>query len=354
MEIQQNYSLKHHNTFRVDVNARYFAEASSIADITKAFESVPTNDHHILGDGSNTLFTHDLDGLVLKYIKEGITVIEETKEYVILEVQGGHDWHALVTWSVEQGYGGIENLALIPGTVGASPVQNIAAYGQNLADTFLSLTALHLQSGTIKEFSRDECQFGYRDSIFKQTLKGQYLITSIRIKLSKQPDLETSYFEKQRNRESIMQELEQYATAPYSVKDVYNAVINIRTRKLPSVEETPTVGSFFVNPTISREKLAELQAVIPDLQYYPVEQLTYSNNPSDESEFVKIAAARLIDELGWRGKKVGNCWMYEKHALIPVHNGMATGEEIHRFTTMIKTDVFNHYGVELHSEVNII
>lgn len=360
MRIQENFSLKHLNSFRVDARARYFAEIESVNKLQKLLtDPSPTKlPKFVLGDGTNTLFTQDFDGLVIKIAIPGRRIVDETDETVTVEVGAGENWHATVTWIVDHNWGGVENLALIPGTVGAAPVQNIAAYGQNLVDVFESLDAVDLQTGQTRTFTRVDCEFGYRSSIFKRELKDRFVIAQVRLKLRKHGPLTTDYHSMWVKYESIEQELAQTATPPYSIRDAYQAVINIRTRQLPDVTTTPTVGSFFVNPIVSHQQLTNLQQQIPELQSYPIDQLHYPkfDDPAvNQANYIKVPAGRLLDHLGWRGKKSTNdhVQVWDKHALIIVTNGQASGQEILEFSQKMQDDVRKNFGIELESEVNL-
>ncbi len=361
MNIHKNFSLKPFNTFRIDVKAKYFFDFEQIDDLLKIIKANQddfiTSNKLVLGGGSNVLFTQNFDGFVIKPNLKGITVIKETDTDVWIKSACSELWHDLVTFSVDKNLHGIENMALIPGTVGAAPIQNIAAYGQNLVDTFYELEAINLSTGEIKIFQKDECEFAYRDSIFKNQLKNQYLVISVTLKLSKITSLDTSYFQMHVSNDSIKAELAAIAKEPYGVKDVYQAVINIRTRKLPDPNVSPNIGSFFLNPLVSKKKLVELQRKIVELQFYPPDQLTYKelNDPEFvKDDFVKLPAGRLLDELGWRGKWIGNVGTHDKQALLIVTNGKATGAEIIDFANQMKQSVKDAYGIELQSEVNII
>ncbi|MHA2055300.1 MAG: UDP-N-acetylmuramate dehydrogenase [Candidatus Hodarchaeales archaeon] len=359
MRILKNKSLKNLNTLKVNVNAKYFVEVESDDELKEAILFVKSKrlKIFILGSGSNILFTKDFDGLVIKNSIKGKRITHQTDKYIHLQAGGGEDWHNLVNWTVGKGYGGVENLALIPGTVGAAPVQNIAAYGQNFSDVFVSLEAVNISNGESERFYNKECEFGYRSSIFKKHSKNKYAVKLVTIQLNKQPKLATSYYMTGISYASIKGELEKNAKKPYEVKDVYNAVVNIRREKLPDWKKTPTVGSFFLNPVISIKKLKELQKKIGALQYYPLDQLYYPKLKEidlNKQGYVKVPAGRLLDELGWRGRKVGNCWMYDRHALVLVHNGKANGKEILKFSKIVQKDCYKHFGIHLETEVSII
>ncbi|MCA9389975.1 UDP-N-acetylmuramate dehydrogenase [candidate division WWE3 bacterium] len=359
MKVLENAPLKSFNTFWINVTAKYLITIDSESDI---IEVVKDDRYHnlskfILGGGSNTLFTDDYEGIVLRNRIMGKHVFEETDREVVLSIGAGEDWHEFVTYAVENGWSGIENLALIPGTVGGAPVQNIAAYGENFEDVFHSLDYIDLSTGEKITFNKEDCKFGYRDSIFKNELKGKAFVTNVRIRLSKEGTLETSYFSIGRRYDSVQSELEAIAKEPYSIKDVYQAVINIRSRKLLDPKDAPTVGSFFINPIITRQKYEELLKVDPEMQAYPIDQLTYvkMDNPDfSQDEYVKIPVGRLLDISGWIGKKIGNCMVHDQWASIITHNGNATGQEMLAFISTIQKDIQGRYGIDLKSEVSIV
>lgn len=358
IRVQNDFSLRRFNTLRLDVKAKHFCRISEVADLVwllsqPKYRSLP---FLLLGEGSNLLFVRDFAGTVAKMEISGIEEISKNKDRLLLAVGAGENWHKLVSFTVSRGWGGIENLALIPGTVGAAPVQNLAAYGQCLADVFVSLEALDLKTLKMKTFTKSDCRFGYRQSVFKNKLRGRYAITRVIIALSKTGKLETSYYSQGLRHDSIQAELTKFAKPPYRPKDVFSAVIRLRRQKLPDVDKIPSAGSFFLNPVVSSGKLAHLQTKVKELQYYPIDQLTYlqpSRRPF-RRQSVKIAAGRLLDELGWRGKQLGNVSVYPKHALVITHNGQATGKEILRFAGKIQQDCYRRFGVKLELEVNVI
>ncbi len=359
MKIKENYNLKDRNAFRIDVKARYFVEVTSEKNIVGIISN-PKLKHlpkFILGNGSNTLFVKNFDGLVIKVAIVGRKIIKEKSDHILLEANAGENWHELVSFAVDNGWGGIENLALIPGTVGAAVVQNIAAYGENFSNVFYSLDAIDLETGVTKQFMPEECEFGYRNSVFKNNPKNKYLVIKVRLKLSKHPQIETSYYQVGISHDSIKQELKKFAVEPYTIKDIYNAVVSIRTKKLPNEKIVPNAGSFFLNPVISLAKYKELASEVSELQCYPKDQLYYKNLDDaflKNENLVKVAAGRLLQEIGWLGKWKGNCGIHDKHALIIVANGKASGKEIFNFAQIVKRDFFNHYGIPLESEVQIV
>ena len=241
--------------------------------------------------------------------------------------------------------------------MGAAPVQNIAAYGENFSDVFESLDAFNTETGKIEEFNKTECKFGYRESVFKKELKGKYIILRVRLQLSTNPQIETSYYQIGITHDSVKDELQKIAKPPYGIKDVYQAVVSIRKRKLPDPNQIPNVGSFFLNAIVSRGKYEELKKEDPELQCYPTDKLYYKNmdDPAlQKEEFVKVATGRLLQNLGWLGKWIGNVGIHDKHSLVLVTNGMATGEEVVQFSEMVKQNCFDKYGIKLETEVNLI
>ncbi len=326
--------LKPFNTFGVSVQASNFStikEESEIAKLPPKFM--------VLGEGANVLFTKDIDIPVVKNELKGIKRIDETT----FEVASGENWQEFVMMSVEQGLSGVENLALIPGTVGAAAVGNIAAYGQNFGEVVESVKVF-----PDRIINAEECNFTYRNS----DLKG-FFVTSVTIKLSKTAKFDTNYYGS-KPYESLKSELRE---PPYSPKDIAEAVVRLRMKKLPDWHKVGTAGSFFKNPFVSKEKFEELKLIMPDLQAYPVDKMLYPN-PDDpvfqKVDQVKIPAARLLDELGWRGKRIGNVGTFEKQALVIVNYGGATGMEILEFSQKMQEDMKKNFGIELESEVKII
>ncbi len=356
--ILENASLLPYNTFRVHVSARYFAQPSSTQELQETLKDsiVQGNKIFVLGGGSNTLFVNDFDGLVVQPLIKGIEIIEETDSTVTLRVGAGEDWHRFVMYVVERGWSGIENLAYIPGSVGGAPVQNIAAYGQTFEDVLVSVEALDLQNGSLKAFSKAETEPAYRSSIFKTKLQDRYVVTSVTMQLSKIPDFDTHYHGRY-SYESLQTWLDQVAKPPYTPKAIADAIILQRKAKLPEVSEYGTCGSFFVNPFVTVEKFHELEKEVPELQHYPITKMEYDRidwHNTGQDQIVKIPTGRLLEELGWKGKWIGNVGTFDKHALIIVTKGEASGQEILDFADQMKQSVKDAFDVDLVSEVRIV
>ena len=335
MTITENISLKPYNTFGIDVSAPKMLVIQQEADILD-FIASQEKDFLILGGGSNLLFTQDVKSIVLKNELKGVKLVSETKDEVYVKVGAGESWHKVVLHCVATNWGGLENLSHIPGSVGAAPIQNIGAYGVELKDVFQELEAIHLVTGEKKVFSLEDCEFGYRDSVFKQALKGQYFITSVTFCLQKKPILNTAYGD-------IEKELKKMPDKEYSIRDVSNAVIAIRQSKLPNPAELGNAGSFFKNPTISLKQFQRLRGEFPTMPSYPISE-----------NLIKIPAAWLIQQAGWKGKRLGNYGVHEKQSLILVNYGGASGQEIYQLSTDILASVKYIFGVELEREVNVV
>lgn len=334
--IQSNFDLRELNTFGLHCNAKRFARFKSVAELRTILEERNNDPLLILGGGSNILFTRDFDGLVLKNEIDGFEVVESSDDWAIVESGGGVVWHSFVLRCIQEGLGGIENLSLIPGSVGASPMQNIGAYGIEIKDVFESLKALHIDSGEIHTFDHEQCQFGYRESVFKRALKGQYIILSVRYKLSKRNHrLNTSYG-------AIESELEAMNVSNPTIQDVSNAVIRIRQSKLPNPAEIGNAGSFFKNPVVSDDVVASIKKSHESFPHYPAPNGT------------KLAAGWLIDQAGWKGKTFGSYGVHKNQALVLVNYGESDGQDIYNLSENIIQDIKNRFGVELEREVNIL
>jgi UDP-N-acetylmuramate dehydrogenase len=333
------YSLRAYNTFGIEAEARQFVEISSIdqyVSLRKSGEYAHLP-HLFLGGGSNVLLTKAQEALVVKISIPGITVINEDAEFVWLKGGAGVVWDEMVQYTVNQGWSGLENLSLIPGTVGAAPMQNIGAYGAEIKDTFESLEALNLQSLELEVFDAKACAFGYRESFFKRAGKGQYLISSVTFKLSKKPSVKTSYG-------AIQEVLASKGITQPSIREVADAVIEIRQSKLPDPKEIGNSGSFFKNPTVSASEALRLMAEFPGIPNYPVEG----------SSDVKFPAGWFIEKAGWKGFRRGDAGVHAKQALVLVNYGEATGGEILVLSEEIKQSIKEKFGVALETEVNIL
>lgn len=338
MEILKDHSLKPFNTFGIDVKAKHFVVVKNVEELRKVLQSEPAkvNDLLVLGGGSNMLLTNDLDKLVIKLEIEGIDLEKEEDEYVWVASGGGVVWHDLVLHTLSKGWFGLENLSLIPGSVGASPIQNIGAYGVEIKDRFAYLEALNIETLELKTFHAEECRFGYRESVFKQELKGQFIITKVVYRLSKKATLNTGYG-------AIVQQLSEMGISDPGPIDVSKAVIAIRQSKLPDPKEIGNSGSFFKNPVVKKSLVEQIRTKYPEMPSYPVDEKTE-----------KLAAGWLIEQTGWKGKTIGNYGVHKKQALVLVNYGGATGEQIYELSSQIIASVKKEFGVTLEREVNII
>ena len=338
MLIHQDYSLKRLHTFGIDVKAKLFAEIFSDEDLFEIVsdKKLMAEPKFILGGGSNILFTKNFDGLVIKVSLPGIKKVGENEKYALIEAGAGEVWDKLVTFCVSNNFGGIENLALIPGSVGAAPIQNIGAYGQELSDTIESLKGIFIEDGTVKSFSKSDCNFSYRNSIFKKDLKNKFIITSLRLKLNKNPIINLTY-------KQVEDEIQNLKISNPTITDLSKLVANIRRSKLPHPDEIGNAGSFFKNPVVHYQKYLELVESHPGIISYDVDK-----------NFKKIAAGWLIENCGWKGRRIGNVGTHQKHALIIVNYGDATGDEVLDFSIRIIQAVELKFGIRLENEVNII
>ncbi|MFM2207264.1 MAG: UDP-N-acetylmuramate dehydrogenase [Bacteroidota bacterium] len=337
-EIASNVSLRPYNSFGLSVRADRLIVISYPEDIRQLVMHGDLRNTQVLvlGGGSNILFTRDFNGTVLLNRIGGIQIVHEDADHVHLKAGAGVNWHEFVSHTVDHGWGGLENLSLIPGTVGAAPIQNIGAYGVELKDTFLELEAIDLQDGSLVNFSRTDCAFGYRDSIFKRSAKGRYLIVSVTFCLKKHPETNTRYG-------AIEQELSAMGISTPTIKDVSAAVIRIRKSKLPDPSVIGNAGSFFKNPEVPNAVFETLRNLYSDLPGYPA-----------GAGSTKIAAGYLIEKSGWKGKTVGNVGMHERQALVLVNHGSATGEELLEHAKRVRSSVKEKFGVELEMEVNVV
>ncbi|ACU08609.1 UDP-N-acetylenolpyruvoylglucosamine reductase [Flavobacteriaceae bacterium 3519-10] len=339
MKIHQNFSLKNHNTFGVDVTARCFVEVSSVGDLTEALNYA--KNHSLttlfLGGGSNILFTQDFDGMVIQLNLKGISEESTSENEVFVTAKAGENWHEFVQFCLSKNYGGLENLSLIPGNVGTSPMQNIGAYGTEIKDVFGNCKVLNLDTLEVEIFNAQQCRFGYRESFFKKEGKGKYVILEVAFKLTrKNHQIRTEYG-------AIQAELEKLNLTNPTVQDVSMAVINIRQSKLPDPKVVGNAGSFFKNPTIPLAQFEELHVKFPLAPGYP------------NGDVVKVPAGWLIEQCGWKGRQIGNVASHPLQALVIVNaTGKATGKEIFGFSSMIIDSVEERFGIELEREVNVI
>jgi UDP-N-acetylmuramate dehydrogenase len=336
LTINRDYSLKHLNTFGIDVKAKFFLEVSTVETLKEAIAEANklTENILILGGGSNILFTTDFDGAIIHPAIEGIEKISETETHIVLKVGAGVDWDYFVNHTVTQGLGGIENLSLIPGSVGASPIQNIGAYGVEVKDTILKVEGIFIDSLKGFMFSNADCNFGYRDSVFKNDLKRKVIVTHVYFSLSKQPTLVTHYG-------NLDTEIEKFGER--NLKNVRQAVINIRESKLPDPKVLGNAGSFFKNPIVEILLVEELQKNFEKVPFYPVNE-----------SFVKLPAGWLIEQSGWKGKRIGNVGVHKDQALVIVNYGGATGNEVVELAHMVRQAVMKQFNVSLEMEVNMV
>jgi len=336
-QIRENISLQSLNTFGVAALARYYTEAHTLADWSALYDKGWLQKKHlVLGGGSNLLFLEDFNGLVIRQMLRGITVIQEEEDTVIIKAMAGEPWHNLVLHAVAHNWGGIENLSLIPGNAGAAPIQNIGAYGVELEQVFISLETMEIATGNISIFNKNECHFGYRQSLFKSALKGKYIILSITLQLSKNPVFHTTYG-------AIRDTLDRMHCKEQSVQAVSDAVIQIRKSKLPDPDILGNAGSFFKNPSISVEETHKLLDIHPSMP-----------NFSTPEGYVKIPAGWLIEQCGWKGKRVGNTGCHAAQALVIVNYGDASGKEIWAHAKNVQASVLEKFGILLEPEVNIV
>jgi len=340
MQILENNSLKPYNTFGINASAKYFANFSTTDELEELFDwqqQQQAGQPLILGGGSNILVTHDVDGLVLKNELKGIDLVKEDAHHYYLKVAAGENWHQFVMHCIERNYAGVENLSLIPGNVGASPMQNIGAYGVEIKDVFESLEAYHIRDKKTVVFTNNDCDFGYRESVFKRRHKNEFVILNVTFRLNKIPVLNTSYG-------AIEQELATMQVRELSIKAISDAVIRIRSSKLPNPAEIGNAGSFFKNPQIPSGQFEELKKEYPAIPGYPAEQ----------TSFTKVAAGWLIEQCGWKGYREGDAGCHAKQALVLVNYGNASGKEIYALSEKIISSVKDKFGVTLEREVNIL
>lgn len=336
MRVQHNISLKKYNTFGIDVTASNFVEATSVFGLKRILD-LPLKNYFLIGGGSNMLLTKNITNALVIHINiSGKEIIKENEDFIWITAQAGENWHNFVIWCVQRNFGGLENMSLIPGNVGTAPIQNIGAYGKELKDNFVSCTALEIATQKLKTFTKEDCKFDYRNSVFKNELKGQFIITSVTFKLTKQNHhISISYG-------VIEAELANKKILKPNIKQVSNAIIAIRKSKLPDPEKLGNSGSFFKNPIISKKEFDVFIKKFPEAPSYIV---------SDTE--IKIPAGWLVDQAGFKGKRFGNAGVHKKQALVLVNYGNATGQEIWDLAMKIKSTVLTQFNIEINPEVNV-
>ena len=337
MQIEEHKSLKDYNTFNIQATARYFSSIGSIEDLKLALQSNIHPDIFILGGGSNMLLTNNIEAQVLHINLKGIKIISEDKNSVVLNVMAGENWHEFVQYCINNDYGGVENLSLIPGNVGTAPIQNIGAYGVELKDVFLDCNTLSINDQSEKKFTKEECNFGYRNSIFKDQKKGKYIITNVTFRLTKNNHNTITEYG------SIKQELEKFNIHSPSIKDISEVIIKIRESKLPNPNEIGNSGSFFKNPTINNIEFEKFYKNFPTAPFYKLSEFEY-----------KIPAGWLIEKAGFKGQRVGDAGVHKNQALVLVNHGNASGKEILELAKKIQTKVKQDFGILIEPEVNIV
>lgn len=337
MEIIDNFSLKNYNTFGIEAKAKQFVAVHTVEELQTVLKENPTQKKFILGGGSNMLLTKDIDALTIHVDLKGKKILEQTEDAVWVEAKAGENWHEFVLWTIGQDFGGLENMSLIPGNVGTTPIQNIGAYGTEIKDTFVYCEAVNIQTLEIKRFTKEECKFGYRESIFKNEAKGQYIIVAVVFKLTKQNHkINISYGD-------IASELTKKDITAPTLKDVSNAIITIRQSKLPDPKELGNSGSFFKNPIIPKSDFERIHLLHPEMPSYTV----------SETE-VKVPAGWLIEKAGFKGKRFGDAGIHKNQALVLVNYGNATGQEILNVSKEIQKTVKELFDIEIEAEVNVI
>lgn len=337
MHIQKNVSLKPYNTFGIDIKAKFFVEINSVKELKELLQLNNYPNPFFIGGGSNILLTKNLDALVTHINIKGIESLSETDHTVLVKVNAGEDWHEFVEWCIHRDFGGIENLALIPGNVGTAPIQNIGAYGVELKDVFVECEAINIATGVSRVFKKKQCNFGYRNSIFKEDEKGKYVIVNVTFQLTKNNhSLKTSYG-------AITSKFKELNISKPTIKDVADVVIAIRSTKLPDPKEIGNSGSFFKNPVIRKNDFIKLQQNFPEIPSYPI----------SENE-IKIPAGWLIEKAGFKGKTFGNYGVHKNQALVLVNYGDAKGKDIYNLSKLIQKTIKTLFDINLEAEVNII
>ncbi len=337
MHIQHNISLKSYNTFGIDAKAKYFVSVNSLGELQEVLKLKTHPDKFILGGGSNMLLTKDIDALVIHVNLKGIEMVSKHNGEVIVKANAGENWHEFVLWCLDHDFGGVENLSLIPGNIGSAPIQNIGAYGVELKDIFVSCEAIDIKTLKLKSFTKSDCKFDYRESIFKQGAKGQFVITSILLQLSSnEHKLNTGYG-------AIFDQLLDMNIKNPTIQDISKAVIEIRQSKLPDPKDIGNSGSFFKNPVISKQQFKALKTIFPDIPSYVVSE-----------KKIKIPAGWLIEQAGFKGKTFGNYGVHKKQALVLVNYGGAEGKNILKLARLIQNTIKRIFDINIETEVNII
>lgn len=337
MDILNNFSLKKYNTFGIEASASKFIAVHTIDELSAVLQQYPSQKKFILGGGSNMLLTQNIDALVIHIALKGIRIIKENEDFVQIEAMAGENWHEFVLFTIGQNFGGLENMSLIPGNVGTTPIQNIGAYGTEIKDSFISCEAMNIQTRQMRTFTKEECQFGYRESIFKREEKDNYIITSVVFKLTKRNHkINISYGD-------ISSELSKNNIITPTLKDVSNAVIAIRKSKLPDPATLGNSGSFFKNPVLLKTDFELIHTKFPEMKFYEV---------SDTE--VKVPAGWLIEQAGFKGKRFGDAGIHKNQALVLVNYGNASGQEILAVSKDIQKTIFEKFGIAIEAEVNVI
>jgi UDP-N-acetylmuramate dehydrogenase len=337
MNIKDNFSLKKYNTFGIEAKAKQFVAIQTVADLKTVLKEHKSEPKFILGGGSNMLLTKDINALVIHIDLKGKKILKEDDDFVWVESMAGENWHEFVLWTIDQNFGGLENMSLIPGNVGTTPVQNIGAYGTEIKDTFVSCEAMNIATQEMKTFTKEDCNFGYRESVFKHEAKDQFIITSVVFKLTQRNHkINISYGD-------ITKELEKHNVITPTLKDVSNAIIAIRQSKLPDPKELGNSGSFFKNPIILKSDYEKIHALHPEMPHYVI----------SETE-VKVPAGWLIEKAGFKGKRFGDAGIHKNQALVLVNYGNATGQEILNISKNIQATILKEFGIAIEAEVNVI
>lgn len=337
MELQSNFSLKKYNTFGIEAKAKQFVAVNSKSELIQLLETYKESPKFILGGGSNMLLTQDIDALVIHIAIKGKKIIKEDDDFVWVESNAGENWHEFVLWTLEHNFGGLENMSLIPGNVGTTPVQNIGAYGTEIKDTLVSCETVAFENQKTRVFLNEECHFGYRESVFKNELKGLYIITSVLFKLTKRNHkINTAYGD-------IEAKLNKNGTHTPTLKEISNAVIAIRQSKLPDPKELGNSGSFFKNPILLKSEFKKIKSKFPEMKFYEISKTE-----------VKVPAGWLIEQAGFKGKRYNDAGIHKNQALVLVNYGNATGTEIAALSKKIQDEVFTLFGIVIEAEVNII